>query len=265
MQILSTPLEKAVQEKDLLAIKRRFVLGDSPRDLNHLGIPVIYDVLKSNELTILELFYDAGMDLTQPYNLNGFTPFIYACLYCELSTIEWLASKNIDIQQCTPMGISPMHVAAQRGELEVVKFLYTNKANVFCYSNNRESPLLMSLNVSKSLSVFRYLLRCYKENDKRIDEDLMSCIAFIFDKQNKHAVDAMAALLPFAAFIPSVQEIYDYLSKRGNNSSIVMGSLNRTMNSNLSGALIALLKAERIRRASFDGVSDQAFTGIEGL
>jgi ankyrin repeat protein len=265
MQILSTPLESAVQEKDLDSVKHYFTLGDSPQDLNHLGIPVLYDALKSNDLALLDLFYDSGMDLTQPYNQNGFTPFIYACLYCELHTIKWLAAKPIDINLATPMGISAVHVAAQRGDVEIVGFLHTKKANVFCHSNNGESPLLVSLNVSKSLSAFRFLLRCYKENNKRIDQDLMPCIAFIFDKQNKHAVDAMAALLPFAAYIPTLQEIYDYLLTRGSSSSAVTGSLERTMNSNLSGALIALLKSERIRRASSGLVSDKVFEGIEGL
>ena len=136
MQMLSTPLETAIQKKDLELIRRHIASGDTPQDLNHLGIPVLYDALKSNDLALLDLFYDAGMDLTFPYNQNGFTPFIYACLYCELQTVKWLVSKHIDINLCTTMGISAMHVAAQRGDLEIVKFLYTKKANVFCYSNN---------------------------------------------------------------------------------------------------------------------------------
>jgi hypothetical protein len=265
MQVLSTPLESAIQKRDLDFVRQRIVLGDTPQDLNHLGIPVLYDALKSNDLSLLDLFYDKGMDLTLPYNQNGFTPFIYACLYCELETIEWLVSKHVDINLRTSMGISAMHVAAQRGDVEVVKFLHTKKANVFCHSNNKESPLLMSLTVSKSLLVFQFLLRCYKQNEKRIDEDLMPCIAFIFDKQNKHAVDAMAALLPYAAYIPTLQEIYDYLAKKGCSSSAVIGSLDRTMNSHLSGALIALLKSERIRRASVGIISEKVFSGIDGL
>ena len=265
MQILSTPLESAVQEINIDSVKQRFSLGDSPQDLNHLGIPVLYDALKSNDLLLLETFYNVGMDLTLPYNKNGFTPFIYACLYCELKTIEWLVSKNVDINICTPMGISAMHVAAQRGDVEIVQFLYKRKANVFCYSNNGESPLLVSLTASKSLLAFRFLLSCYKECGKCIDDDLMPCIAFIFDKQNHYAVDAMAALLPFAAYIPTSKQIHDYLSEKSSSSSAVIGSLDRPMNSNLSGALIALLKSERIRRASVSITSNQFYSGIEGL
>ncbi len=265
MPILSTPLELAIQTKNLQYIQQRIALGDTPQDLNHLGIPVLYDALKSNDLSLLEVFYHAGMDLTLPYNQNGFTPFIYACLYCELQTIEWLVEKQVDINLTTPMGISAMHVAAQRGDLAVVKLLHTKKANIFCYSNNKESPLLMSLTVSKSLSVFRFLLKCYQQQQRCIDQDLMSCIAFIFNKQNKNSVDAMAALLPFAAYIPTLEEIYDYLSTQGSRSSAVLGSLDRTMNSNLSGALIALLKSERIRRASAGLVTEKAFSGIDGL
>ena len=265
MQILTTPLESAIQKRNLDAVRQCLAYGDSPQDLNHLGIPVLYDALKSNDLILLETFYQAGMDLTLPYNQHGFTPFIYACLYCELQTIEWLVAKDVDINLCTSMGISAMHVAAQRGDVDVVKFLYSKNANIFCHSNNKESPLLMSLTVSKSLSVLRFLLVCYKENGQRIDEDLLPCIGFIFDKQNKYAVDAMAALLPYAAYIPTIQQIYEYLSSQGSNSSAVIGSLDRTMNSKLSGALIALLKSERIRRASTGRQSEQVYTGIDGL
>jgi ankyrin repeat protein len=265
MQILSTPLESAIQHRNLDSVRQCIAHGETPQDLNHLGIPVLYDALKSNDLLLLEVLYEAGMDLTLPYNQHGFTPFIYACLYCELHTIEWLVAKGVDINLPTSMGITAVHVAAQRGDVNVVKFLYRKQANIFCHSNNKESPLLMSLTVSKSLSVLRFLLRCYKEKAQRIDEDLMPCIGFIFDKQNKHAVNAMAALLPYAAYIPSLQEIYDYLSTQGSRSSAVIGSLDRTMNSHLSGALIALLKSERIRRASSGMHSEQVFSGIDGL
>ena len=265
MQALNTPLEVATVQQDHAAIKQRFALGDTPQDLNHMGIPVLYDALKTNDLTTLGLFFDAGMDLTLPYNQDGYIPFVYACLYCELATVAWLVDTGVDVNLRTAMGISAMHVAAQRGDLAIIKYLYQHGAQVFCYSKNQESPLYVSLTAKKSLAVFRFLLQCYHDQQRSIDDDLMPCIAYIFDKQHTDGVDALAALLPFAAYVPEAADIHAYLSIPGNCSSTVLKSLDITLNSKLSNALFALLKAERVRRASGGLHSATIYTGVAGL
>ncbi|MEM8660332.1 MAG: ankyrin repeat domain-containing protein [Pseudomonadota bacterium] len=263
---LRTPMEIATQNADLATVKERLAKGDTPQDLNHLGIPVLYDALKTNRLELLEALYGAGLDLSTPYNQNGYTPLIYACLFCEIVTIEWLLDKGLNVNEQTPMGISAMHVAAQRGELVVTAFLYQLGANIFSQTKHGESPLLVSLTSSNGLSVFKFLLQCYRENERDVGNDLMRCIAYIFEKQHTHAVEAVEVLLPFAEYIPNEQDIRRHMEKPGNYSSSGLRSLENTLNTRLSRALFALLKSERVSRASRKTIARApSWRGMEGL
>jgi len=104
MRELRTQLEIAIQNQDVQHIAQRLSSGDTPQDPNHLGIPVLYDALKSNNLEILELLCKYKLKLNIPYNQNGYTPLIYACLYCKLETVKWLLSKGLSINDTTPLG-----------------------------------------------------------------------------------------------------------------------------------------------------------------
>lgn len=259
-------MEIATQNEDLVAVRERLAQGDTPQDLNHLGIPVLYDALKTNRLELLEALHSAGLDLTTPYNHNGYTPLIYACLYCEIVTIQWLLDKGLQVNAQTPMGISAIHVAAQRGELAVTAFLYKEGANIFCQTRHGESPLLVSLTSSRGLSVFKFLLQCYRENARGIDDDFMRCIAYVFEKQHAQAIEAVDVLLPFADDIPNEQDIRGHMEQPGNYSSSGLRSLENTLNTRLSRALFALLKSERVSRASRSlAAPARRWQGMEGL
>ncbi|MEM7077830.1 MAG: hypothetical protein AAF513_04285 [Pseudomonadota bacterium] len=66
MTELRTPLEIAIISGDLAAVDDRLACGDAPGDRNHLGIPVLYDALRSNNLAILELLHKVGADWAIP-------------------------------------------------------------------------------------------------------------------------------------------------------------------------------------------------------
>ncbi|MEM9255186.1 MAG: ankyrin repeat domain-containing protein [Pseudomonadota bacterium] len=266
MPELRTPLEIATQSSDLPAIQARLVQGDTPQDLNHLGIPVLYDALKTNRLDIMDSLDAAGLDLSTPYNQNGYTPLIYACLFCEIGVVDWLLAKGLDINEKTSLGISPMHVAAQRGEPSIATHLYNLGADVFCRTRHGESPLLVSLTSRRGLDVFKFILQCYRHNEREVGSDLMRCIAYVFEKQHAQAINAVIALLPFAVELPNEPAIRQYMSQPGNYSSAGIRSLDNTLNTSLSRALFALLKSERISRASnTDAKSTDHWEAIEGL
>jgi|GEM_PF-6567908 len=250
MRELRTQLEIAIQNQDVQHIAQRLSSGDTPQDPNHLGIPVLYDALKSNNLEILELLYKYKLKLNIPYNQNGYTPLIYACLYCKLETVKWLLSKGLSINDTTPLGVTAMHTAAQRGELQIAEYLYHQQADIYCKTSHGESPLFVSMTCKHSLDVFYFLLKCHKEQNRSLGNDFMRCFAYAFEKQQSDAVDAIRALLPFAEKTPNEKDIREYMAQPGNYSSSAFRSLENTLNSDLSRALFALLKSERVIRAS---------------
>ena len=252
MSELSTPLERAVRREDISAVNLRFQQGDTPQDLNHSGIPVLFDALKTNNIALLQCLQQHRANFNQPYNHNGYTPLIYACLYCELPTITWLIQQGQAVQQRTAMGIGAMHVAVQRGNLPIVEFLYQQGADIFTPSPSGELPLLLSLKAKNGLPVFKFLLGCYAARQQAIQPLVLPTLAIIFEKQPAHADAAIRALLPFMQSIPSEAEIRKYMALPGNYASSPLRSLQMTLGTRLSASLFALLKAQRISRKVMD-------------
>lgn len=270
MPELRTQLEIAVQHQDIDAINHRFNQGDTANDKNHLGIPVFYDGLKTNNRAILTAFLQAGVDINIAYNHNGYTPFIYACLYCDKTTIQWLLNQGQNINQQTALGVSAIHVAVQRDNVTIAEYLVQQGANVFCKTHHGESPLLISLKSKTGLNTFKFLLQCYQDHQHSLADKLMPCLAYIFEKQQPDAIEAAQALLPFAESIPTEIDIRNHMAKPGNYSSSPLRTLENTLNSKLSAALFALLKAEKLSRQARDnhqtsGLSDNLWQDTGGL
>ena len=243
-------MEIAVQEQNLAAIRQRLTQGDTPQDHNHLGIPVLYDALRTNNRDILEAFQSARADWNTPYNHQGYTPLVYASLYCEQGTIEWLLEHGQSIRQKTARGISVLHVAAQRGDLAIARFLHHHGADPFAATEHNEVPLLVSLKAKRGLSVFKMLLACYEQQHQSIGPLVMTCLTHILEKQQPEAIETVHALLPFIESIPTEQQIRAHMLTPGNYSSFLLRSIENTLESRLSAAIFALLRSEQLIRNS---------------
>ncbi|MEM1437174.1 MAG: ankyrin repeat domain-containing protein [Pseudomonadota bacterium] len=248
MAELRTPLEIAVQSGDLPGVQRQFQRGATPNDRNHLGIPVLFDALRRNELTLLTLFDRAGVCWQQPYNTGGYTPLVYACLYCELEVVRYLCEQGQSIDQCTAHGVRGIHVAVQRPTLEVAQFLHEAGANLFAETGQGESALLISLRCKANLAAFHWLLQRYGSAGRDLSPLVLPCLAHLLEQQRPDAVQAAAALLPLVAQVPGETALGDYLRQPGNYASTALRPLSIALDSRLSRQLFALLRAEALSR-----------------
>ncbi|MEM8766069.1 MAG: hypothetical protein AAGE43_01390 [Pseudomonadota bacterium] len=266
MSELRTPLEIALLNRDAAAAADRLAAGDSPQDLNHLGIPVLYDGLRSNDVNLLQLLKDAGGDWTVPYNPGGFTPLIYASLHCELATVRWLVEQvGQSVTQRTARGIGVMHVSVQRDNPEIARYLYAQGADAFVETAHGESPLLISLKSKHGLVLFRFMLERYAETGRSLAGKILPCLGYIFERQQPDAVDALSALLPFLEQVPSEMEIREFVLRQGSCSATPLRSPAVTLDGALSRALFARVKAERVARSCGSASGAQTWRGFEGL
>lgn len=225
---------------------------------NHLGIPIFYDALKTNNLEIISYLLAQGVSLSEPYNEGGYTPFVYACLYCQLATIELIVKENINVNQQTDSGITGFHVAAQRGNLEILEYLFNIGASPFIRTQQGETALLVSLKSQQGLAAFKWLLKCYLQvqgkqapqvnSPENLQALVLPCLAYIIEKQQPDALEAATVLVPYIAELPDGQSISEYMSLPGNYSSTPLRSLDSTLASRTSEAIFSLLKAERLAR-----------------
>lgn len=242
-------MEIAVQARDETAVAACLAAGDSPMDLNHLKIPVLFDALQSNSTALLELLDTAGADWSTPYNDGGFTPLIYASLHSELTTVKWLVERGEALQQRTAQGIGVMHVAAQRAGPEIAQYLYDRGADPFTPTEHGESPLVLSLQSKHGLRLFRFLLGCYRNRGRSVTAELLPCLIALFKTQRDDAVEALQALMPLIEKVPGDAELRAALGAPENRVANPFRSLDATLTSRLSRALFALLKAERVARS----------------
>ena len=235
---------------DAAAVVERLEAGEHPHSPTHLGIPVLFEGLRSNALDVVEALDRAGTDWSTPYNEGGFTPLIYASLHCALPTVAWLVERGQPVTQTTPSGVGVLHVAAQRPDPTVAHFLHDAGADPFAETQQGEIPLLISLKSKGGLAMFRFMLQCYADADRMLDEALMPCLARILDRQDADAVARVRALMPHATHLPSEAEIRAFMGRPGQAPSLSFRTLEQTLSSRASAAVFALLKAERIARAA---------------
>lgn len=237
-------------EGDLDGVLERLALGDSPQAPTHLGIPVLFEALRSNVLEVIDAFDRAGADWSTPYNEGGFTPLIYASLHCALPTVRWLLEHGQAVTQTTRTGVGVMHVAVQRERTDVARHLREQGADPFAATAQGELPLLISLKSKGGLAMFHFMLSCYAGAGRSLDAELLPCMALLFDRQEADAVERMQALLSHAARLPDQADLRAYMAVPGNAPSQSFRPLEQTLASRRSSALFALLKAERISRAA---------------
>lgn len=268
MHQIATPLEKAILEQELEEIHYCLENGATADDKNHLGIPVIYDALKSNNPQVISLLIEKGANLSIPYNSGGFTPFIYACFYCSLNTIQLLHQYHKDINQKSEQGITAVHVAVQRGDLSILEWLYQNGGSLSSATNHGEIPLMIALKAKNGLQAFQWILNRYSEQTRSLDTYTLPCLSYIFEKQQPDAIQAAKAFLLHINHIPTQAEITHYMEQPGRYASSPLRSLPDTLNTALSQALFSLLKAEALSRKidnSQNTFSEESTTPFRGL
>ncbi|VDI73092.1 Hypothetical predicted protein [Mytilus galloprovincialis] len=91
------------------------------------------------------------------------TALLHCCQYNDIPWIEWCFYHDVDVNKCNLHGISPLHLAAHSGALEVVKLLIS-KADLNIRTDNGGSPFLFAIQ-NNHLEVVKVLL----ENEADID------------------------------------------------------------------------------------------------
>lgn len=119
-------------EKCFNALLSLYPDGIKSKDFNiadESGRTPIHFASFSGNLSILRLYYQAGFDLNDK-DLTRRTPSHYSAISGTTDAMKYIWTKGIDIlAQADYMQMTPLHVACEYGNLEVVKFLCENVAN----------------------------------------------------------------------------------------------------------------------------------------
>jgi ankyrin repeat protein len=121
---------------------------------------------KSTENALMMLAFKGKLDLVKYMvdeigaepDKDGWTPLHYAATSGHLDIVEYLISKEVDIDAQSPSNTTPLMMAARYGHIKVVKYLLDNEAD-------------LSLHNSQNLTAIDF---AYLNNQKEIGDGLRS-------------------------------------------------------------------------------------------
>lgn len=173
---------KASKFDDVSEVKSLLKSGVSPNTVDSKGEPMLVLAIRDKSLKVTEILLNdknIDVDLSNKY---GETPLMIASIQGDLPTVKSLVLQNK--ARIDHIGWTPLHYACTKGHLEVAQFLVLNGAVVDSTSLNGTTPLMMAVQ-SGNENLVKFLLD--KGADIKIKNGLGLTaidIAEIYEKPN---------------------------------------------------------------------------------
>ena len=157
---MKCPLYLAIEKRNLKILKLLFK-HNANANLKHMygGTPLHYAVgYENGDIQIVKELLDNGAD-TDAQNRYQITPLIIALESKRIDIAEALLAYGANINYpCNSGGRTVLHDMVFKRDIEIIKFLLENGANVDSASYNKETPLLACLEIDR-LDIAECLLK----------------------------------------------------------------------------------------------------------
>ena len=92
----------------------------------------LFEATASGKVDLLENHLNANAEQINDYASDGFTPLGLACFFGQKETVDFLLKKGADVNKISnnPMKLAPLHSAVAAQQIEIVKMLIEQGANV---------------------------------------------------------------------------------------------------------------------------------------
>jgi ankyrin repeat protein len=123
-----------------------------------MGATPIFAAIKNKNPSMVSLLIQNGADVKKVIiGLVGYTPLYIASDRGNLEIVNSLIKAGVNVNQATDEGVTPLCIAAKLDRLEIVKSLITAGANVNQATNEGITPLFIA-SQNNSLEVVKELL-----------------------------------------------------------------------------------------------------------
>ena len=111
--------------------------------------PIDY-ALWNKDWDVVKLLLGKGVDVNAKAKLIGNAALHIAAADGNREVVEFLISKDADVNAQNGAGKAPLHIAVERGHLDVVQILLNSGAEVAAKDKNGKTPLDLSQEAEKS-------------------------------------------------------------------------------------------------------------------
>ena len=143
-----------VQNDRVGQVKALLDQGLDPNSRTNIGNPILMQAVRDNSWAVFDLVLENPA--TEINILNGYqeTPLMYVSIVGDLNRAKRLVAKGAEVNH---LGWTPLHYAASKGHVEVVKYLLSIGAMPNAPAPDGTSPIMMAAR-SGSLDAVQVLL-----------------------------------------------------------------------------------------------------------
>ncbi len=148
----------------------------------------VFDIARKGSLTEIEELFKLNARAINEVNANGFTPLILACYSGNNNVAQFLIRKGCDINYKSPMGNALM-AAVVRGNLEMVTYLLTQKANIDETDDNGVTALMFAIQFT-NVELVQLLLK-NKADKTIVDKNGKTAFEYAVSSGNEEIINLL--------------------------------------------------------------------------
>ena len=186
---------KAIEFDRAEQVQQLLERGFDPNSPNPKGQPALMAAMQQSSNKVVDLLVNWPSTNLSIKNPQGETPLMLAALNNKLPLAKLLILRGADVNQA---GWTPLHYAATKGHIEMMRLMIDNSAYLDAESPNGTTPLMMAAHYGTPMAV-KLLLE--EGADPRIKNKLgLSAWDFSFNsKQESNKAESQSYLQAFLA------------------------------------------------------------------
>ena len=186
---------KAIEFDRAEQVQQLLERGFDPNSPNPKGQPALMAAMQQSSNKVVDLLVNWPSTNLSIKNPQGETPLMLAALNNKLQLAKLLILRGADVNQA---GWTPLHYAATKGHIEMMRLMIDNSAYLDAESPNGTTPLMMAAHYGTPMAV-KLLLE--EGADPRIKNKLgLSAWDFSFNsKQESNKAESQSYLQAFLA------------------------------------------------------------------
>jgi hypothetical protein len=171
---------KALERDQEDKVQHLLERGFDPNSPNPKGQPALMYAMQQSSNKVVDLLVNWPTTRLSVRNAQGETPLMLAAIQNKLSLAKLLVLRGADVNQT---GWTPLHYAATKGHIEMMRLLIDNSAYLDAESPNGTTPLMMAAHYGTSMAV-KLLLE--EGADPRLKNKLgLSAWDFAYNSKNE--------------------------------------------------------------------------------